>query len=99
MEVNSDLKRAQVESVAGDPAGANNPQGRFYLETNSDTVKVKGASAVLRVVDNVSHGYFGVPDGTGVFPDGSWRITIDAGKLAFEKKEAGVWNKYGEFGE
>ena len=97
MKVFSDLQSAQFESLAGDPGS--NPQGRFYLETNSDQIRVKGTSAVKRMVDDSTHGYFGTPDGSGVFPDGSWRIVIDAGKLVFEKKESGTWNKYGEFGE
>jgi len=41
--------------------------------------------------------YFGLPNDSGVYPDGTWRIYTDSTDFKVDKKVSGSWVSYGQW--
>jgi len=97
MKVYGDLEAAQLEVIAADPA-VGTQKGRVFVNDTDSFAKYNNGTAQKRIIDDGSHGYFGTPNVDGTWPDGTWRISVSAGLLVFEKKVTGTWTKLGEMG-
>jgi len=97
MKVYGEIEEAQLQNLATDPTA--NVAGQFHMNTTSKFMKYNDGSGKRRVIDDATIGHFGTPNVDGTWPNGTWRISIDSGKLAFEKMELTVWVKHFEMGE
>ena len=80
------VDRAYIRELVGELETIIND--KIYVTTN----------LILDQVGNIGTWYSGIPDESGVYPDGTWRITEnEAGELAIEKKVASVWTLTGRY--
>lgn len=90
-----ELLRPSEEVAKGNPKEIGRYLDRFYQNIVDLLEANKNATNALIDVSGNGDWYSEVPDGNGVYPNGTWSFRVVSGTLKVQHKESGAWVDYG----